>query len=52
MLPDDMAVLKERRAYLAERIKAKQSVGWEFSYDEREHRALSAAILELEKATG
>lgn len=33
--------LKQRRAYLAERIKAKQIVGWETLYDQSEHDALA-----------
>jgi hypothetical protein len=36
--------------YLRERIQAKQRVGWEYRYDEREREALAWAIEQLVKA--
>jgi hypothetical protein len=45
---DAVAVLRERRAYLDARIEAKQRVGWETQWDERERDALAWAITELE----
>lgn len=32
--------LRERAAYLEQRVLAKQAVGWEFAYDARERAAL------------
>lgn len=49
-LPDELQTLIERRDWLAARIKAKQSVGWETQYDEREYRALCWAIPILENS--
>lgn len=37
-------VLEDRKNWLAARIKAKQSVGWETTYDQREHDALVWAL--------
>jgi len=44
VIPDQLATLIQRRDYLWYRIKAKQSVGWDTAYDEREHTALQWAI--------
>lgn len=44
---DELQTLIERRDWLAARIEAKKSVGWETTYDEREHRALCWAIERL-----
>lgn len=41
-------VLREREAYLRARIIAKQSVGWDFAYDQREQAALAWAIERLQ----
>jgi hypothetical protein len=41
--------LRQRHDWLTERIKAKETVGWETTYDERERDALHWAIDELEK---
>lgn len=46
-MPDQLQTLKERRDYLAGRVKLKQSVGWDSEYDEREHRALCWALYKL-----
>lgn len=43
-------VLAQRERYLRERIQAKQRVGWEYRYDERECEALAWAIEQLVKA--
>ena len=43
-------VLRDRAAYLAARVEAKKSVGWEWSYDARERAALIWAIERLERA--
>jgi hypothetical protein len=40
-------VLKARAQYLAARVEAKQKVGWEFQWDERERAALEWAITRL-----
>lgn len=42
-----LQTLREREAYLKERVKAKKTVGWEYTYDEREQIALAWAICEL-----
>lgn len=42
-----LQTLEERRLYLDARIKAKRSVGWDTLYDEREHAALTWAVLNL-----
>ena len=47
MMPYHLQTLRERAAYLRERVAAKQRVGWEWSYDERERAALEWAIGEL-----
>jgi hypothetical protein len=39
-----LQTLREREAWLRARIAAKQSVGWEVQYDERERAALEWAI--------
>jgi hypothetical protein len=39
--------LDQRRRYLAGRVTLKQSVGWEFTYDQSEHDALAWAIERL-----
>lgn len=44
LMPDELLVLIERRNWLAARITAKQSVGWETQWDERERAALDWAI--------
>lgn len=49
MPPELVQVLRERRNYLVGRIAAKKNVDWDTEWDEREHEALSAAIIELEK---
>lgn len=43
--------LDQRRRYLAERIKAKQTVGWDVGYDQSEHDALTWALARLTSAT-
>jgi hypothetical protein len=40
-------VLRDREAYLRQRIIAKQIVGWEWQYDSREREALEWAIRQL-----
>ncbi len=44
---DWFQTLVERRNYLAARIKAKLSVGWQVAYDERECKALTTALGKL-----
>lgn len=44
-----LQTLREREAWLRARIAAKQSVGWEVQYDERERAALEWAIERLER---
>jgi hypothetical protein len=41
---DKLDTLRERASYLAARIAAKESVGWDYAYDERERDALRWAI--------
>jgi hypothetical protein len=41
---DQIAVLRERRNWLTERIKAKQTVGWDVEWDKRECAALTWAL--------
>jgi hypothetical protein len=43
-----LRVLRERAAYLRQRIGAKRHVGWEVEYDQREMAALEWAIGRLE----
>jgi hypothetical protein len=47
---ENLVVLQERHNWLAARITAKRSVGWETQWDEREHRALAWAIEQLKQA--
>lgn len=42
-------VLKDRARYLAARVEAKKSVGWEYEYDARERAALAWAIEQIER---
>ena len=44
---DAVQTLRERRDYLLARIQAKQSVGWDYEYDQREHAALCWALIVL-----
>ncbi len=44
---DHLTVLRERRDWLNARIGAKQSIGWETVYDQREHAALCWAVTML-----
>lgn len=39
--------LQQRMLWLGERIKAKQTIGWDTQYDESERVALSAALAAL-----
>lgn len=41
---DEFKVLIERRNWLTARIKAKESVGWDITWDVRERDALDWAI--------
>ena len=41
---DQIATLTQRRNWLTARIAAKQQVGWEHHWDERERDALSWAL--------
>lgn len=41
------AVLKERRNWLTARIAAKESVGWDVTWDRRERDALTRALSDL-----
>lgn len=43
-MSDHLETLKQREAYLRERVKAKSRVGWQYEYDEREANALAWAI--------
>ena len=43
-----LETLRERMRYLTVRIIAKQTVGWDHSYDERERAALEWALGQLE----
>jgi hypothetical protein len=47
-MDDHLAVLRERAEYLDLRIEAKQTLGWEVDWDQRERQALLWAIAELE----
>lgn len=46
-MPEHLHALRERERYLCARVKAKQSVGWDYAYDERERAALQWAIERL-----
>ena len=46
-----LQTLRERAAYLGARIAAKQSVGWQWEYDQRERDALLWAIDKLQGQT-
>jgi hypothetical protein len=46
---EHLETLRQRCAWLTERIKAKQAVGWEICWDERERDALLWAIAQLER---
>lgn len=48
---EHLRTLQERERYLRARVRAKQSVGWESTYDERERAALAWAIETIERAT-
>lgn len=47
-----IAVLQQRAAYLAERVAAKQRVGWEHQWDQRERDALVHVLRALADSTG
>lgn len=47
-MPDHLAVLRERAAYLRGRIEAKKVVGWDVTWDIRERNALLWALARLE----
>lgn len=49
LLTEALGILRDRAGYLKGRIIAKQTVGWEFSYDERERAALKAVIAAVER---
>lgn len=51
LLNEAITVLKERAAYLTERVVAKQKVGWEWQYDERERTALQRILEVVDPAT-
>jgi ribosomal protein L40E len=42
-----MRTLHERMQYLGFRVEAKQKIGWQFDYDERERAALEWALNRL-----
>lgn len=42
-----LIVLRERRDWLTARIAAKETVGWDVTWDRRERDALTRAIEEL-----
>ena len=46
-MQDHLQTLRERAKYLAARVQAKRSVGWEYQYDERERAALQWAVAAL-----
>jgi hypothetical protein len=46
-LDEALSVLRDRAAYLAQRVIAKKTVGWSWEYDERERAALQRVIDEL-----
>jgi hypothetical protein len=48
-LEEAIGVITERRNWLTERIKAKETVGWDTSYDIRERDALNVVINELSR---
>jgi len=48
---DHLPVLKERRDWLTARIAAKESVGWDITWDVRERNALAWAVQQLEAKT-
>lgn len=48
-LTEALGILRDRAGYLAGRIVAKQTVGWEFQYDERERAALIMTIAAAER---
>ena len=45
---DELRTIIERRDYLTQRIKAKRVVGWDTEYDQRECKALTWAIRQLQ----
>lgn len=49
LLTEALGILRDRAGYLKGRIIAKQTVGWEFQYDERERAALKAVIAAIER---
>lgn len=44
---ESIQVLTERRNWLTARIAAKESVGWDVTWDRRERDALTKALAEL-----
>lgn len=48
-LTEALGVLRDRAGYLKGRVVAKQAVGWEYQYDERERAALEMVIAEAER---
>lgn len=44
---EHLDTLRQRQAYLGQRVIAKQAVGWDFQYDERERKALEWALARL-----
>lgn len=44
-----LQTLRDRAAYLTNRIEAKKKINWEYTYDENERAALLWAISQLEK---
>lgn len=49
-MSDHLQTLRERERYLRARVIAKQSVGWEYAYDERERAALEWAIGQIDRS--
>lgn len=47
-LREALIVLRERRDWLTERIKAKRTVGWDTQWDQRERDSLAAVIAHME----
>lgn len=50
-MAEALAVLRERRNWLRERIKAKETVGWDVTWDRRECDALTTVLERMQADT-